>query len=290
MGGEPTLHPGFGEMIEEIRRRGRKLAVFSNAATPIDDAVLRRSVELETTWIVNCNPPATYRPDQLKRLRDHLALLGQAAVVTFNLTDGRTPFEHVFEYIEQYNLRRNIKLGIALPTLENRNVHAEWNELPAIATQVFKLLHEARRREIVVEFECGVPYCLFNEKQHEELKDIHVSHCGSRLDITPAGNIINCLPLARMASIPFRRFEDYRQAREWFQRMQSPYRQIGCTSACLTCQHRLSGICSACLAFGIGECNRIALPPLPGAETTISAALAGTEAARPAAVNESTNN
>ena len=263
MGGEPTLHPGFGEMVEEIGRRGRKLVVFSNAATPIDPGLLRRTVQLGATWIVNCNPPATYRPEQLERLREHLALLGRTAVITLNLTNGSTPYAHVFEYIEQYGLQRNIKLGVALPTLENRNVHAEWKELPAIAGQVLKLLREARRREIGVEFECGVPYCLFDEEQHRELPGIHVSHCGSRLDITPAGNIINCLPLARMAAIPFRRFDNYRQAREWFHRMQAPYRQVGCASRCLACEHRLAGLCSACLAFGIGEYSRIALPPLP---------------------------
>lgn len=264
MGGEPTLHPAFGEMLEELAGRRRKTVVFSNAATPLDERVFRRSTELGVTWIVNCNPPATYEQNQLQRLHRHLEWLGRAATITFNLTNGNTPYQYVFDYIERYGLSRQMKLGVALPTLWHRNVHAEWNELPAIARHVMELFREARQRQIALEFECGVPYCLFNDAQHNELGAVRVSHCGSRLDITPAGEVINCLPLSRVAAVPFRRFENYRFAREWFQRLQSPYRDVGSMSRCLLCEHRLKGRCSACLAFGLGEYNRISLPPLPG--------------------------
>ena len=270
MGGEPTLHPAFSHMVEELARRGRRIAVFSNAAAPLDEALVRRSVDLGVRWIVNCNPPDTYRDNQLDLLHQHLALLGQAAHITFNLTDGQTPFQYVLDYIEQYGLNRSIKLGVALPTLEHRNVHAGWDALPAIAQQILKLLSETRRRQIDLEFECGVPYCLFSEEQHAKLGGIHVSHCGSRLDITPAGEVINCLPLCRVASVPFGRFQNYCQAREWFQRMQAPYRQVGSAARCLSCIYRLQGRCSACLAQGMGEYSRIALPPLPDEGTTES--------------------
>jgi sulfatase maturation enzyme AslB (radical SAM superfamily) len=263
MGGEPTLHPAFGDMVEELVRRGWKTAVFSNAATPLDDVLVRRTADLGVSWIVNCNPPTTYRDNQLELLCRHLGLLRQAATITFNFTDGQTPYQYVFDYIEHYSLKHAIKLGVALPTLEHRNVCAEWDNLPSIGRHILELLREARRRQITVEFECAVPYCLFSEEQHGELRNIHVSHCGSRLDITPTGEVINCLPLFRIASVPFDRFQNYRQAREWFQCMLAPYRQAGSTSRCLFCQYRLEGRCSACLAYGLGEYSRIPLPPLP---------------------------
>ncbi|HUI07530.1 MAG TPA: radical SAM protein [Verrucomicrobiae bacterium] len=271
MGGEPTLHPAFGDMVEELVSRGRKTVVFSNAAAPLDDLLIRRTAELGVSWIVNCNPPATYRDNQLELLRRHLGLLRRAAAITFNFTDGQTPYQHVFDYIEQYDLKRAIKLGVALPTLEHRNASAEWDNLPSIALHILELIRQARRREITVEFECGVPYCLFSEEQHGELRDGAVSHCGSRLDITPTGEVINCLPLFRVAAVPFHRFQNYRQAREWFQRMLAPYRQVGSASRCLLCQYRLEGRCSACLAYGLGEYSRIPLPPLPSREPDESA-------------------
>jgi sulfatase maturation enzyme AslB (radical SAM superfamily) len=263
MGGEPTLHPAFGNMLEELAKKKRKIMIFSNASAPLSEAVFRRSAELGAAWIVNCNPPEVYRENQLEQLHQHLSWLGQAATVTLNIASERTPYRHVFDYIERFGLTRQIKLGIALPTIIHVNEHAQWEKLPAIAAHVMQLFHEAQQRQIGLEFECGVPYCLFNEAQKAELGNIHLSHCGSRLDITPTGDVINCLPLSGVVAVPFRKFEHYGLAREWFQRMQSPYRQVGCDSRCMSCAHRLDGCCSACLAYGMGEYNRIILPPLP---------------------------
>jgi hypothetical protein len=270
MGGEPTLHPQFTEMAEELARRGRRMVVFSNAAAPLNEMLLRRTVAAGARWIINCNPPETYRDNQLEILRQHLRVLGQAACITFNLTDGETPFQYVLDYIEDYELTRAVKIGITLPTLEHRNEFAQWDKLPAIAEQVMKLLRELRARSISLEFECGVPYCLFNEEQHKALGDVLVSHCGSRLDITPTGEVINCLPLYRVAAVPFDRFRDYSQAREWFGRMQAPYRQVGSEARCLFCADRLAGRCSACLARGMAEYSRIVVPPLPDEATLVN--------------------
>jgi len=270
MGGEPTLHPQFGDMVEELARRGRDIAVFSNAAAPLDEAVVRRAVELGVRWIVNCNQPDTYRKDQLELLHRHLAVLGRAATITFNLTNGETPYQYVLDYIEEHGLNRAIKLGVALPTAGHSNEFVKWEGLPAIAEQILKLRREACGREITIQFECGVPYCLFSEEQHAELRDINISHCGSRLDITPAGEVINCLPLCRIAAVPFRRFQHYEEARKWFHRMQTPYRQAGGAARCLACDYRLQGLCSACLAHGLGEYNRIILPSLPDGKPAAS--------------------
>jgi hypothetical protein len=263
MGGEPTLHPRFVDMVDELARRGRRTVVFSNAAARLEEAVVRRTVAAGVRWVVNCNPPESYCGDQLSVLRRHLELLGEAACITFNLTDGETPYGHVLEYIERFGLARSVKVGVALPTLEHRNEYVGWDALPAIARQLMRLHGELRARDIGLEFECGVPYCLFDEDQRAQLGDTLISHCGSRLDITPGGDVINCLPLCAAAAVPFGRFRDYGEARDWFQRMQAPYRQAGSEARCLLCTHRLAGHCSACLAHGMAGYNRIALPPLP---------------------------
>ena len=263
MGGEPTLSPFFGEMVEELAQRKRRTVVFSNAAASLDEAMLRRTVKQGTLWIVNCNDPSTYRGDQLSQLYRNLAVLGPAATITLNITGPQDRFDYVLEYIERYELVREIKLGVALPTMEHRNVFASWDDRPRTGAHIMTIYREAKARGIGLEFECGVPYCLFDEAQHRELDSITVSHCGSRLDITPDGRVINCLPLCKVAAVPFRHFADYGKAREWFARMLNPYRQTGSMAQCLTCEHRLRQHCFACLAFGIAEYDHLVLPPLP---------------------------
>ena len=263
MGGEPTLNPLFFDMLNEAVRRDCTVLVFSNAATQIDPHRLVEAVNKGVRWVVNCNHPSQYRGNQLDLLKANLAILGKNASITFNVTSGEFDYSYVFDYIKTFGLDPRIKVGVALPTLQHHNVYAQWEEFPAIAEQILAL------HEIVtgiggnIEFECGVPYCLFTSEQHRKLGNVHVSHCNSRLDITPWGDVINCLPLSKMVSVPYNRFSDYGQAKDWFGKLLMPYRQVGSTANCLTCESRLPRHCSACHAYGIAEFNRLSLPPLP---------------------------
>jgi hypothetical protein len=263
MGGEPTLNPLFFDMLNEVLGRNLDLLVFSNAAIPLDQSRLQEAVRKGARWVVNCNHPSQYQGNQLEILKANLAILGKSACVTFNVTGGDFDYGYVFDYIKTFGLNPRIKVGVALPTLQHHNVFAQWEEFPAIAEQIM-ILHEAATAiGGNVDFECGVPYCLFTEEQHRKLGNVLVSGCNSRLDITPWGDVINCLPLSKMTMVPYNRFSDYAQAKDWFTKLLMPYRQVGSRADCLTCESRLKHSCHACHAYGIGEFNRLSLPPLP---------------------------
>lgn len=265
MGGEPTLSPLFDRMLRDLIKRGRRAAVFSNASTPVEPEALGFSRQSGVRWVVNVNHPDQYQPDQLELLHRNLAELGAAAVITFNLTGPDADFDYVFENIERFDLARSIKIGVTLPTLEKSNVFVDRQDFPGIAEKIMDLLEQAQKHGVGLEFECGVPYCLFNPEQHRRLgPEVYVSHCGSRLDITPEGDVINCLPLCRAARVPYTEFKDYGAAREWFRRAFAPYRRLGGDVDCLGCADHEAGRCGACLAYGLGQFNRVALPPLPG--------------------------
>jgi sulfatase maturation enzyme AslB (radical SAM superfamily) len=263
MGGEPTIHARFADMYRELRRRGRRVIVFSNASVPLAPEVLRESAELGVTWIVNVNTGDTYRPGEYDVLRRNLAVLGQQAVITFNVRNGHTAYQHVFDLIEEYRLARQLKLGVVLPTLGHENVFVWRPDFGAVSRRVMEIFEQACAGGIEVEFECGVPYCLFTPEQRQRLKGILISSCGSRLDITPDGEVINCLPLCKVAAVPYTRFKDYAEACRWFRKALGPYRAIGADSECPGCEHLEQGRCWVCLAHGMGDLNRIALPAPP---------------------------
>lgn len=275
MGGEPTLSPLFGGMVSELARRKRKIVVFSNATIPINEKTLAESARFGTRWIVNVNLPDTYRGHQLQTLQEHLALLGPAALITFNITNPSTEFDHVFVYIDRFGLARHLKIGVALPTLDHTNVYVKREDFPEIAARIMALVDKAEKSSVSLEFECGVPYCLFTAEQHKKLEGVPISHCCSRLDITPTGNVINCLPLCRVAAIPYSSFRDYGQAREWFQKALAPYASFGSTSACPTCEHLIQGRCRTCLAHAMCDLDHIVLPPWSGNGTRKTTAPTG---------------
>ncbi len=266
MGGEPTLSPHFGDILSELARRRLRYVVFSNFSTVLDPGLLEKSVRQDGRWVVNVNDPSNYTRNQLTRLHQHLNSAGRCAMLTLNITDSTTRFDYILDYIDRFGLDRKIKIGVALPTLDHRNIHVKRDEFPAVAEHILRLVDEAADRKIEVAFECGVAYCLFTDIQREKLEGVHISHCGSRLDITPTGNVINCLPLCSIASIPFDNFKHYGEALSWFQNTLSPYRSIGSGAECLTCRYLTEGLCQACLAETLWKLNKIAIPPYPDAK------------------------
>lgn len=263
MGGEPTIHPRFADMQREVHRRGWPCTVFSNGSVPLRREVLEESLAFDVRWVVTVNAPETYRPGDFEQLRHNLDVLRRRVVVTLNLTSGATPYEHVLELIQAHDLERQIKIGIALPTLARKNAYVWRPQFEAVAARLIEILGAARAQGVQLEFECGVPYCLFTPEQVAALDGMTVSMCGARLDITPAGDVINCLPLSRVGVHHFTRFSDYGEASRWYRQALRPYRSLGADPECLGCAHLEQGRCHVCLAYGMGQLNRIALPPLP---------------------------
>jgi sulfatase maturation enzyme AslB (radical SAM superfamily) len=264
MGGEPTLNPLFFKMLMEILDRKRTVLVFSNAATQLDPKQLQEVATKKVHWVINCNHPSEYKERQLEYLKNNLAILGKNASVTFNVTSGNMDYDYVFDYIKTYDLDRRIKIGVTLPTLNHNNEFAQWEEFPAIADQILKLHEAIRAINGHIDFECGVPLCVFTDDQYKKLENPLVSHCNSRLDITPWGEVINCLPLCKMARISYDRFPHYGEARDWFAKLLMPYRQVGSSADCLTCSKHVEHTCNACYAYGIAQFNKLPLPALPG--------------------------
>jgi hypothetical protein len=263
MGGEPTIHPDFMELIESLLQRKRSVRIFSNFTTEIDPQLLSKSDELNISWIINANPSEDMEPVARRRFFMNLDRVGSAGALCYNFTGSENDYGYILEYLDRYTLAKELKIGISLPTLSRDNQHVSDPEFATVAAGVMGLVNEARVRNLSIEFECGVPLCLFSEAQRKDLQDIHVSHCGSRLDITPDGYVVNCLPLAELEAIPFDSFPAYTDARDWFLKSLAPYHNIGSRDECLTCSREIRQHCFACLSTTVSSMDRVSFLPLP---------------------------
>lgn len=263
MGGEPTLHPDFLQMIEAVNNRGRRLVVFSNLTAPLEERILQLARLPDCLWVVNINEPLSYAQEHYTRLLDNLERLGDSALLCYNVYRLNQSYDHLFEMYRRFGLRMELKVGVALPVALGNNAHIASKKTPELAEYLVQLVGNARDLGLRVEFECGVSPCLFNSEQRERLGDLKISHCGSRLDITPNGTVVNCLPLSELFEIPHECFTSYAEALEWFKRARDPYMNIGPSPDCLDCDLRRQAACSACLAHVVKDFDRLALPPLP---------------------------
>lgn len=252
MGGEPTLHPDFEWFVEHLLANDYLITVFSNLATPQAQAYAEKLADFPVAWVVNINPPNTWNQVKRERILKSLKMLGPRATITFNVMPDDEDNVWALELITSYNLNKEIKVGFVLPTLSGTNYSLNDSQYIDVAGKVVDLAIKAERDNIRLEYECGVPTCTFTDEQLGILWDtgsVFNSTCFSRLDITPDGECIYCLPMATKSAVHFSTFDTYPEAKFWFEKKWQPYRRLGNTENCHTCNlmnpHTCHGGCLA---------------------------------------------
>lgn len=238
MGGEPTLHPNFEEIVSELLSKDFHITVFSNLATPKAPEYAQKLSDLPIEWVVNVNPPSGWSNEQSERIRSALKVLKNKACITFNIMPDSDDNNWAVDLINQYGLNHSMKIGFVLPTMTGSNFSLEEEQYPVVAEKVVNLARVCEPYHIHFEFECGVPTCAFTEEQLGYLWEVGSkfdSSCNSRLDISPDGECIYCLPLAKLAAVHYTNFLNYFDAKMWFEKKILPYRRLGRIENCHKC-------------------------------------------------------
>ncbi len=122
LGGEPTLHPEFVDMVLFLIERKFHVTVFTSGI--MADARLRELADhlsavppARLSFVVNLNnPDQTPAPKQEgTRIAKFLSLMGPWCTPGFNIY--RTDFDigFLFDLIARYGMHRHIRLGLASP-------------------------------------------------------------------------------------------------------------------------------------------------------------------------------
>lgn len=252
MGGEPTLHPKFEWIVSTLMEREFPIVVFSNLATDKAPEYADKLSILPISWVVNVNNPRDWNDAQRHNIESSLSVLGKHAAITFNIMPNGSDDYWAIDLIRRFNLSKTIKVGFILPTVTSSNYSLADDEYTIVAEKTVKLAQECERFGITLQYECGVPTCAFSSEQLGILWRCGSrlnSGCCSRLDITPYGEVIYCLPLATVGSRMYSDFDNYAEAKHWFEERFLPYRKLGRTINCATCNLMTPDKChGACLA------------------------------------------
>jgi hypothetical protein len=165
LGGEPTLHPQFPELVERARARSKKILVFTNGLMP--EEALARLEELsptECTVLVNVNEPVEAGEATYERQRAAIHRLGKRALLGFNIY--RTDFQPDFllSLISEAGCRPVIRLGLAHPCLSGDNQYIHPNQYVAIGQKIVSFARLAAGTGVIVEFDCGFVRCMFSDE------------------------------------------------------------------------------------------------------------------------------
>lgn len=265
LGGEPTLHPRFPELIRRARARGKTIVVFSNGWMP--NAALAALEELspaECGVILNLTTTGadTPTPARQKRREAVMRRLGQRAQPGCTIYHAGQDLDFITALIEACGLKRAVRVGLAQPVLDGKNAFLPPKDYPIVGERLAAYALRAARSGIRVELDCGFVRCMFPDEALADLVELGVDfdwHCGPILDFDVDGRVFHCFPLSgqfwtgplpgQSASAPLATAPAAGDLRDAFARQAAPYRQAGIYKECSSCPHKINQTCSGgCLA------------------------------------------
>lgn len=256
LGGEPTLHPRFVELVRRGRAAGKRIMVFTNGRMPPQALACLEALPVEAcTVLVNVHDPAAVPAGVGAQQRDTLQRLGARARLSYNI--HRTDFDPGFllDLIAETGCHPLVRVGMAQPSLSGANRYIHPRQYRAVAARLVPFGLDAAAAGVRVEFDCGFVRCMFAEAELDDLRAAGVGcewRCNPILDVDLDGNVLHCFPLARLGGLPLTREADAAGLRAAFEARTRAYRQAGVYRECSMCAFKAKGECTGgCLSATI---------------------------------------
>jgi MoaA/NifB/PqqE/SkfB family radical SAM enzyme len=253
LGGEPTLHSKFDEMIDFLIREGFIIVLFSNGTFPerVSD-YLKHTPPNSLNIILNMNHRDTYTSIQWKNVERNLKTLNNIISLGFTIYQKQFDYSSVLEYIKKYDLKKEIRLGISLPIVNGDNTFVPYDDFKEIGRRIVEFSAASFKNKISFGLDCGFIVCMFNREQLGilQLNNVNLNFlCDGAIDIGKNGRIWRCFPLYSIYNTNLDKFDSVNALKEYYDQL-LPVKKNGISGNCGNCKHFIQKICSGgCYGF-----------------------------------------
>lgn len=261
IGGEPTLHPEFLELVKTARGRFKKLMLFTHGLLP--DSVLHILESIppdEITILVNTNAyweAAKHKQKEKNGWKTGLTRLAERVTLGYTIASVDFDCDDLIPLLLETGAKKSIRLGLAQPVLGGQNSYLFPRQYPFIGKKVAEFVSRAAAYEIDVEFDCGFVRCMFSPEALEMVTrraQTTIFRCNPVLDIDLHGQSSHCFPLADRFTeslTPTSLAADLRAA---IHEQIRPYRLAGIYKECSSCKFKQTRECTGgCLALTLSS-------------------------------------
>lgn len=262
IGGEPTLHPKLGEMINLLESKSIRTIIFSNFVFN------KKKLELFDSPIVagfvgTYNPKSKYSEKEyeiVERNIDELKKKGVEVKLSYNITKNNLDYKYILDACERHGLN-TLRFSTAFPNPNHDNEFLGFEDLKRYGARIMAFVREAVNKNIKLDLDCTIPICLLGGTPDEPMKrniDFFLEHvntptlrCNSAIDINPDLSMYYCLPRSEVKIDNILDYNNLREINEELEVQNNDYRDKYLTfRECKNCGYRESGLCQGgCLAM-----------------------------------------
>lgn len=268
IGGEPTLHPKFEELINIALDNNhiREIRVFTNGITL--DKHIKLFSNKRVSVLLNLNSPNDIGKKNFDKVISNLNEFEKYNFINQNFTIGINMYKPDFDY--EYYLDTvtrfrcvNARVAIAVPNniAESRNADP-LNYFEEMKPRVMQFFKELKKLKITPSYDCNLmPACITTDEEKEFLESfkvfkIHTNlndnpKCEPVIDILPDLKVVRCFGCSELCKAELDHFGNLNEIKDYFaQTIDKPSYLINASKRCETCLYQNTGTCTGgCIAF-----------------------------------------
>ncbi|PKM93992.1 MAG: hypothetical protein CVU84_13900 [Firmicutes bacterium HGW-Firmicutes-1] len=274
IGGEPTMHPQFKEMLEILIHdtRVNQVTIFTNGINI--DKFVEQLVHPKFALLINCNSPIDTGEAAYNKLVKNLDLfvnqyyMGDRITLGINMYKPDFDYDYILDLLKVYGFKY-LRTAISVPNtedLKNTDAITYFKEMkPSVLSFYYKVLEN----NIVPFYDCNMmPSCILTNKEKDKLYYLienteiedrnllcNMTTCEPVIDILPDLKAIRCFALSDNAKVRIEEFENIFELKAYFNNMFDCFGyNVLSSSECKDCNKRKLMQCSGgCYAFKINK-------------------------------------
>jgi len=283
IGGEPTLHPQFSEILDEVIKNEniKRFLVFTNGTNLY--RYIDRLANSKSGVLVNYNAPyeiiRQHGEEAGKKLfektRENVIkirkLMGERISVGVNIFDDNTDWSHVVDILKATGIE-DLRVSTVAPNAHNRD-NFNLTYYDTYIKSLISLLDQVKDCVRKIVFDCSSPPACVLNKYKQELDNLNkyyenkgsklnlysCSSCKPVIDITPDLEIVRCFSMSRYKKINLSDFENVLQISEYFEKeIDGICYNVKTNFLCENCEFSKKKMCNGgCMSFALNKAKII---------------------------------
>ena len=244
LGGEPTLHSKFAQIVNKSIDLGYNVKIFTNGATRHLRSIADITTSNNISVILNLNYPDTYAESEMLEIEKNFACFSGNISLSFNIFEPDFQWEYLKKTITKWNLSNFIRLGVTQPIIGIDNGYLSTRSMKKAMSRVVDMAEDLSSEGIIVGFDCGFQQCSFTEDELGRLTECGSQiafNCSPILDIGPELKVWRCFPFSMEEGICL---TDYNSLKEIIKYFETDWKKRFHTDdSCVSCSSRMMECC-----------------------------------------------